>query len=284
MSVRTRAFTLPELLVVIAVIAIIAAVLFPVMRSAKEMARRTSCLSQFRQAQFATQMYLSDYDDRFMLVNYQVGPNKSGSHDRTWVQLLLPYLSTLDIFQCPADFRHQARKDAIIDPDVVPGDASSRYYEVSMLSNIGYNYLYLSPISRQRGGWVVDSRSSSQVVDASSMLLFVDTIAARGRNREAAIGGSYIVSPPCRFGANRTDSFLLNGVEAFAPTRGWKDRGLGLDRFGRAWPWHNGRTNVAFVGGNARSFTMSQLSLGCRVRDSWNGTIFDPSTYFWDFQ
>ncbi len=284
MAPRPRGFTLPELLVVIAIVAIVAAVTFPVMRAAKEVAKRTSCQNQFRQAQLATQMYLADYDDRFMLVNHQVGSVKSSEHDRTWVQLLLPYLPMLDIFQCPADFRHDLKKEAIVDPDLVPGDASSRFYELSLLSNIGYNYLYLSPVSRSGRRWLVDSRSMSQVTDASSMLLFVDTIAARDPNTAPTGGGSYIVSPPCRYGPNLNDSFLLNGLEAFAPTRGWKINRLAVDRFGRAWPWHNGRTNVAFVGGNTRPLTMSQLSMGCRVRDSWNGIIDDTGKYFWDFQ
>ena len=43
------AFTLIELLVVIAIIAILAAILFPVFAQAREKARTTSCLSNFKQ-------------------------------------------------------------------------------------------------------------------------------------------------------------------------------------------------------------------------------------------
>jgi prepilin-type N-terminal cleavage/methylation domain-containing protein len=60
-----RAFTLIELLVVIAIIAILAAILFPVFAQAKVAAKKTSALSNIKQTGTATQMYLSDWDDRF---------------------------------------------------------------------------------------------------------------------------------------------------------------------------------------------------------------------------
>lgn len=285
MKLRHRGFTYSELLVVIAILAIVAAVTFPVMRAAKEFGKRTACVSQFHQTQLATDMYLADYDDRFMLVNYRVREPKDAAHDRTWVQLLLPYLSTLDLFECPADMRHAVRQDAVIDVDLVPGDTSDRYYQLSLLSNIGYNYLYLSPITRTAGRWSIEPRSYSQISDPSSMLLFVDTIASRRLSRRTSGGGSYIVAPPCRFGSDRSDSFMLpSGSEAFAPTRGWKpNRGADLDRYGRAWPWHNGRSTVTFVGGNTKAVTMQQLTAGCRVRENWGGTIEDTGSYFWDF-
>lgn len=58
------AFTLVELLVVIAVIAILAALLLPVLSSAKERARRTACLNNLRQFNLGLIMYGHDNRDR----------------------------------------------------------------------------------------------------------------------------------------------------------------------------------------------------------------------------
>jgi prepilin-type N-terminal cleavage/methylation domain-containing protein/prepilin-type processing-associated H-X9-DG protein len=60
-----RAFTLIELLVVITIIAILAAILFPVFAQAREKARQISCLSNMRQMGMATRMYMQDSDDKF---------------------------------------------------------------------------------------------------------------------------------------------------------------------------------------------------------------------------
>ncbi len=54
---RRRAFTLIELMIVVAIIAILAALLFPAFSSARESARRTNCTSNLHQIGLAVQMY-----------------------------------------------------------------------------------------------------------------------------------------------------------------------------------------------------------------------------------
>src|SRR3989440_7237437 len=60
-----KAFTLIEVLVVIAIIAILAAILVPVFAQAREAARKTSCLSNTKQIGSAYMMYVQDYDEHF---------------------------------------------------------------------------------------------------------------------------------------------------------------------------------------------------------------------------
>lgn len=65
MRYTKRAFTLIELLVVIAIIAILAAILFPVFAQAKEAAKKTATLNNFKQDATAAIMYAGDNDDCF---------------------------------------------------------------------------------------------------------------------------------------------------------------------------------------------------------------------------
>jgi prepilin-type N-terminal cleavage/methylation domain-containing protein/prepilin-type processing-associated H-X9-DG protein len=65
MSTRRPAFTLLELLVVVAIIAILIAILLPAMRQGREQGRRTRCLANQRMIAVGWQLYLTDNGECF---------------------------------------------------------------------------------------------------------------------------------------------------------------------------------------------------------------------------
>src|SRR5215469_11058739 len=60
-------FSLVELMVVIAIIAILAALLLPTLSAARRQSGRTTCLNNLRQINFATRMYAEDHQDAVVL-------------------------------------------------------------------------------------------------------------------------------------------------------------------------------------------------------------------------
>lgn len=74
--VRLRGFTLIELLVTIAIISILAGLLFPVFAEAKKSGKRIVCLSGMKQVTLASMLYLQDHNETyqpFALVNPMEG-------------------------------------------------------------------------------------------------------------------------------------------------------------------------------------------------------------------
>jgi prepilin-type N-terminal cleavage/methylation domain-containing protein len=92
-----RAFTLIELLVVISIIAILAAIIFPVFAKAKEAATKTKALSQMRELSLAVMMYASDYDDYFVPASMRGG----AGDPIVWPQLLFDYTKDTRMFLAP---------------------------------------------------------------------------------------------------------------------------------------------------------------------------------------
>jgi len=89
-------FTLIEPLVVIGIISILGAILFPVFARAREMAKRTNCDSNRRQLGTALHMYAADWDDQLIIEPTQNNPHpglRRGLH---------PYVQSRHVFYCPS--------------------------------------------------------------------------------------------------------------------------------------------------------------------------------------
>jgi prepilin-type N-terminal cleavage/methylation domain-containing protein len=110
-----RGFTLIEVLVVIAIIAILAAIIFPTFARAREKGRVARCTANLRQIGMALSMYGQDYDDRFPWAVDPVDKNRPDIWQfyPYWRDLILsmpyyqdvlqPYCKNTGIFQCPSD-------------------------------------------------------------------------------------------------------------------------------------------------------------------------------------
>ena len=94
-----RGFTLIELMVVIAIISILASILFPVFSKAKDKARSAACLANLKQIGTAALMYTQDWDSCFPL-SWSIDYDASFLH--TWRQGIQPYVDNFDIYTCPA--------------------------------------------------------------------------------------------------------------------------------------------------------------------------------------
>jgi len=130
MNRMKKAFTLIELLVVITIIAILAAILFPVFARAKAAAKQTVCISNLKQIGTAMTLYMGDNDDIFPYAvdaSDKFDPAIWASQPTFAAQIpymlelpdaLLPYTKSKEIFHCPSDSGTQVLDNHYPDPFV----------------------------------------------------------------------------------------------------------------------------------------------------------------------
>ncbi len=97
----SKGFTLIEILIIIAIISILAAILLPVFARARENARKTSCLSNLKQLGMGVQMYAQDYDEKVPAAYLYWVPSNT-NYLNSWMQLVMPYVKNAQVCECPS--------------------------------------------------------------------------------------------------------------------------------------------------------------------------------------
>jgi prepilin-type N-terminal cleavage/methylation domain-containing protein len=102
-------FTLVELLVVVSIISILAALLLPALSKAKIQSRRTACTSNLKQIGMAIRLYSDDWSDSLpVLPDPNPYPNGVGAYYKQLVKGYLglsgPASPSEQVFVCPSDW------------------------------------------------------------------------------------------------------------------------------------------------------------------------------------
>ncbi len=113
---KRKGYTLIELLLVIGIISILAAIVFPMFQSARESGRRAACLSNLQSIDLACSLYSQDYDDAYpfggdpfdLKTNYwqNADPINYGLQVARMQPInfvLQPYATSASVWKCPSD-------------------------------------------------------------------------------------------------------------------------------------------------------------------------------------
>ena len=87
-----------EVLVVTGIIAILSAIIYPVVQKARDKACESVCAANLHQLHVALEMYLQDHDERFPVsyIAAQLDPYQS------WREAVQPYVRNREVLICPA--------------------------------------------------------------------------------------------------------------------------------------------------------------------------------------
>jgi|GEM_PF-3717778 len=105
---RTNGFTIYELLGIIVVLVILAAILFPVYRRTVESARKDDCMTHIKNVGTALNLYTLDNDDTLPMA-YRTAPKAVSAFAHkygtalSWADLISRYAKVKDLWLCPID-------------------------------------------------------------------------------------------------------------------------------------------------------------------------------------
>jgi prepilin-type processing-associated H-X9-DG protein/prepilin-type N-terminal cleavage/methylation domain-containing protein len=227
-------FSLVELLVVVAIIGVLAALLGPALARGKSAARRTACTSHLRQLALASQMYWADNDDR--LFPYRFESDATGA--RYWFGWLARGNEGERAFEPERGALHPYLKGRGVAtcPEL---DYTSRHFKSKATgAAYGYGYnLHLSPPLAPA------TLRISRIPQQSKFALFADaaqvnTFQAPASPDNPLLEEFYYVNatePTTHFrhGAKANVVFLDGHVELLEPAGGTLDQRLPGETIGR---------------------------------------------------
>lgn len=267
---KSMSFTLIELLIVIAIIAILAGMLLPALSKARGAAHEAACKNNLKQISLGMNMYIDAYND-----TYPTAREKNGAQ-RRWQTLISEFINgsvmntsagsdagsgnmiTNNILKCSAT----NKSDFQLDGSAFPGEKRENYLRTG---SYGYNWATFGPFEQDasviRSFPVNSARTKSQ----SSTIMIGDTF------------GDYQKSE------NRPHSYTLDGPTMLNGRWGTSGKQTPAD------PRHNDRFNAAFGDGHVKALSMREagydadkpMALGQTGNPAlWNGLNDSSQTSF----
>ncbi len=273
----------------IAIIAILAAILFPVFAQAKEAAKKTSDLSNSKQVTLSTLIYSTDADDFVVPVNGcdWGGPVYGTINCPTYPELAMPYTKNWQIHRSPGDGKGEEVYGLMPD-DSGPCTATDKGKCYGWRSNYGINFLNLSIPEYVIGGPYGRPKSISLSAAGSpaNTIFTVNSIWDRTAQGSPKGGGNWAVNCPCSMNADGSNAFDAQYYYYLATSNGslWDyTNNTSATQFGYTYPFFTSHTviNTSFLDGHSKGQRIGDLVKGCNPITE---RITDPNIYQWDLK
>ncbi|MGI5818335.1 MAG: H-X9-DG-CTERM domain-containing protein, partial [Armatimonadota bacterium] len=215
-------------LVVIAIIAILAAILFPVFARARDKALQTDCLSNIKQLTLGIEMYAQDYDERLPMgiTGGYLVPGYTNENRCWWGEaVLMPYVKNRDMMVCQS-------ADSILRRSYRPGTSSFRPAYALNINVMGYEW----------------ARALAEIATPAGTAIITDA----GQLGSGVIGKAPEEWPAYETGFSHYQWTAPSGWEGqvqYSPLNYESTNGNALRR---PIPRHNGGMNVGYADGHAK--------------------------------